>query len=123
MFDKMLNFTKTVSCSVIGTAQQIDTKLMHPFEKFCQNLLVKFYSVKDFSFLTHELKQRKTLAQGLLLCKHWKSQALPCALEAIIIRCLCFQIKRFDGLRHDMLINEEPFLGQVNLCVCSKLLC
>ena len=26
---------------VIGTAQQIDTKLMHPFEKFRQNLLVK----------------------------------------------------------------------------------
>ena len=25
----MLNFTKTVSCSVIGTAQQIGTKLMH----------------------------------------------------------------------------------------------
>ena len=39
----MLNFTKTVSCSVIGTAQQIDTKLMHRFEKFRENLLVKFY--------------------------------------------------------------------------------
>ena len=58
MFDKMLNFTKTVSCSVIGTAQQIDTKLMHRFEKFRKNLLVKFYSMKDFIFLTHELKQK-----------------------------------------------------------------
>ena len=66
MFDKMLNFTKTVSCMVIGTAQQIDTKLMHPSEKFCQNLLVKFYSMKDFSFLTQELKQRKTLVWCLL---------------------------------------------------------
>ena len=66
LFDKMLNFTKTVSCLVIGTAQQIDTrtKLMHPFEKFSQTLLVKFYSMKDFSFLTHE--QLKTLVWGLL---------------------------------------------------------
>ena len=62
----MLNFTKTVSCLVIGTAQQIDTKLMHPFEKFRQNLLVKFYSVKDFNFLTHELKQSKISVLGLL---------------------------------------------------------
>ena len=44
----MLNFTKTVSCSVIGTAQQIDTKLMHRFDKFRKNLLVKFYSMKDY---------------------------------------------------------------------------
>ena len=62
----MLNFT---SCSVTGTAQQIDTKLMHPFEKFRKNFLVKFYSVKDFTFLTHELKQGKTLVWGLLQCK------------------------------------------------------
>ena len=55
----MLNFTKTVSRSIIGTAQQIDTKLMHRFEKFRQNLLVKFYSVKDFISLIHELKQKK----------------------------------------------------------------
>ena len=34
--------------------QQIDTKMMHPFEKFRQNLLVKFYSMKDFNFLTQE---------------------------------------------------------------------
>ena len=65
-FDKMLNFTKTVSCLVIGTAQQIDTNLCIPFEKFPRNLLVKFYSMKDFSSLTHELKQRKTLVWGLL---------------------------------------------------------
>ena len=39
-------FTKTVSCLVIGTAQQIDTKLMRSFEKFGQNILVKFYSIK-----------------------------------------------------------------------------
>ena len=53
----MLNFTKTVSCAVIGTAQQIDTKLMHRFEKFRKNLLVKF-------FLTHELKQGNTFSLG-----------------------------------------------------------
>ena len=65
----MLNFTKTVRCSVIGTVQQIDTELMHRFEKFLKNLLVKFYSTKDFIFLTHELKQGKTLVWGLLQCK------------------------------------------------------
>ena len=65
----MLSFTKTVSCSVIGTAQQIDTKLMHRFEKFRKNLLVKSYFMKDFIFLTHELKQGKTLVWGLLQCK------------------------------------------------------
>ena len=53
----MPNFTKTVSCLVLGTAQQIDNKLMYPFEKFRQKLLVKFYSMEDFSFLTHELKE------------------------------------------------------------------
>ena len=52
----MLNFTKTVNCLVIRTAQKTDTKLVYPFEKFRQNLLVEFYSVKDFKFLTHELK-------------------------------------------------------------------
>ena len=65
----MLNFTKTVSCLVIRTTQQIDTEPMHPFEKFRQNLLVKFYSAKDFSFLTHELKQKKILVRGMLWCK------------------------------------------------------
>ena len=65
----MLNFAKTVSCSAIGTAQQIDTKLMHRFEKFHKNHLVKFYSMKDFIFLTHELKQEKILVWGLLQCK------------------------------------------------------
>ena len=48
----MLNFTKGVSRLVTITAQQIDTKLMHPFEKFRQNLLVKFYFIKDFNFMT-----------------------------------------------------------------------
>ena len=62
----MLNFTKTGSCLVIGTAQQIDTKLVHSFEKFRENLLVKFYSMIDFSFLTHEVEQRRTLVWGLL---------------------------------------------------------
>ena len=82
---------------VIGTAQQIDTKLMHRFEKFGKNLLVKFYSMKDFVFLTHELKQGKTLVWVCCSAKHWKSQTLPCALEAIIRNCLCFQIKRLLG--------------------------
>ena len=100
----MLNFTKTVSCLVTGTAQQTDTKLMHPFDKFRNNLLVKFYSMKDFNFLTHELKQRKTLVWGLLKCKTLAvsnfamcSQTLPCALKAVMRKCFCFQIKRLLG--------------------------
>ena len=53
MFDKMLDFTKTASCLVIRTAEQIDIKLVNPFEKFRQNLLVKSYSMEDLDFLTH----------------------------------------------------------------------
>ena len=57
----MLNFTKTVNCLIIRTAQQIDTKLMHLCENFRQTLLVKFYFMKNFNYLTHKLKQRKVL--------------------------------------------------------------
>ena len=52
---------KTVSCLALRTAQQIDTKLMHPCGKFRQNPLVKFHFMKDFGFL----KQRKILVWGL----------------------------------------------------------
>ena len=72
----MLNFTKTISCSVIGTAQQIDTNLMHRFEKFRKNLLVKYYSVKDFIFLTHELKQ-ENFSLGFLAVQNIRSLK-PC---------------------------------------------
>ena len=34
----------------------LDFKMMRPCEKFRQNLLVKFYFMKDFDFLIHELK-------------------------------------------------------------------
>ena len=54
----MPNFTKIVGCLVIRTAQQIDTKLMHPCEKFHQNLFVKSHFMKDFDFLIHELIQK-----------------------------------------------------------------
>ena len=33
--------------------QKVDTKLMQPSEKFHQNLLAKFYSIKDVNFLIH----------------------------------------------------------------------
>ena len=69
----MLNLTKTVSCSVIGTAQQIDTKLIHRFEKFRKNLLIKFYSMKDFIFLTHDMKQGKTLVWGSVAVQNIRS--------------------------------------------------
>ena len=62
----MLNFTKTVSCSVIGTAQQIDTELMHCFEKFRKNLLVKFYSMKDFIFSDTRAETGKNFSLGFV---------------------------------------------------------
>ena len=105
----MLNFTKTVSCSVIGTAQQIDTKLMHRFEKFRKNPLVKFYSMKDFIFLTHELKREKTLVWVCCSAKHWKSQTLPCVFEAILQKISLFSDKNCWAKIHDMSIVEEPF--------------
>ena len=67
----------TVSCLVIGTAQQINDKLMHPFEKFRQNLLVKFYSLKDFSFLTLEMKQRKNCCLGFAVVQN-NGSLKPC---------------------------------------------
>ena len=54
----MLNFTKNVSCLVIRTAQQIDTKLMHLHESLGDNVLVKSYLIKGFNFLRHDLKQK-----------------------------------------------------------------
>ena len=89
----MLNFTKTVSCSVIGTEQQIDTKLMHRFENFRKNLLVKFYSMKDY-FSDTRAETGKNFSLGFVAVQ---SQTSPCALEAIIRKCLCFQIKRLLG--------------------------
>ena len=61
----MLNFTKTVNRLVIKAAQQIDTKLMRPSEKFLENLLVRFCFMKSFGFVINELKLRKILILGL----------------------------------------------------------
>ena len=68
--------------------------------------------MKDFNFLTHELEQIKVLVWGCCSAKHGKSQTLSCALEAIIRKCLCFQVKNCWTQIHDMLIDEDP-LGQV----------
>ena len=89
----MLNFTKTVSRSITGTAQQIDIKLMHPLEKFRYNLL-EFIFMKEFNFLTHDLKHRKFESGGFCSAKHSKSQTLPRDLKATIGKCLCFPTKR-----------------------------
>ena len=61
----MLTFTKTVSRLLIRTAQQIDIKLMHPSEKFRQNLFVNIYFIKDFDFLIHKSKHTKILVWSL----------------------------------------------------------
>ena len=120
----MLNFTKTVSCSVIGTAQQIDTKLMHRFEKFRKNLLVTFYSMEAFIFLTHELKQGKSSVWGFLQCKslksHQKSQTLPCAYQVILRKFSLFSDKKIAGLRYMTCQSLKNHLGQVNLCFSSN---
>ena len=92
----MLNFAKTVSCLVISTAQQIDSKLMHPFEKLRQNLLVKFHSMKDFNFLTHKLKW-KNFSLRFVVVQNIASLR-PCHVllkqpsENVFV--FCFQIKR-----------------------------
>ena len=106
----MLDFTKTVRYLVIRTAQQIDTKLMHPFEKFRQNLLVKFYFMKDFNFPDTRAETEKSFSLGLVVVKNFGSLK-PChvhALEAAIRKYLCFLIKRlFDSdIRH--VIDEDP---------------
>ena len=113
MLDKFLTFTKTVSCLVIRTAQKIDTKLMHPFEKFLQNLFVKVYSMKDFNFLTHELKQIKFYS-GFLVVQNIGSLK-PChvLLKQSSENVFVSRQKDYWAQIHDMLINEEP-LGQVN---------
>ena len=58
-----------MSCSVIRTARQIDTKLMHPCETFCENLLVKVYFLHDLNFLTHGLKQ-KSFSLGFVVMRN-----------------------------------------------------
>ena len=68
--------------------------------------------MKNFSFLTHELKQKKRQSGVCCSAKHWKSQTLPCALEAIIRKCLCLQIK-IAGLRYMTCSSMKHPLGQV----------
>ena len=47
----------------------------------------------------------------------------PChALEAVIRKCLCFQIKDCSAQIHDMLINEEPF-GDKLICAFIQSYC
>ena len=72
----MLCFAKAVRCLAFRTAQQIGTKLMHPCEKFRQNLLVKFHFMKDFDFLIHALKQ-KNFSLGFILVQNIRSLK-PC---------------------------------------------
>ena len=112
----MLNFTKAVSCSVIGTAQQIDTKLMHRFGKFRKKLLVKLYSMKNFIFLTYELKQRKTLVWGLLQCKTLEvSNPAMCSLSNHHKMSL-FSNRKIAGPRYMTCQSLKNPLGQANLC-------
>ena len=66
----MLNSTKTVSCLVMRTAQQIDTKMVHSFEKFRQNLLVKFYSMKDFKFSDTRAENVKNFSIGFVVMQN-----------------------------------------------------
>ena len=84
----MLNFTKTVSCLALRTAYQIDTKLMHPCEKFRQNLLVRFHFMKDFDFDTRaeieknfslgfvSVQNIRSLKPCHVLLKHQKKMSL-----------------------------------------------
>ena len=123
----MLNFTKTVSWSVIGTAQQIDTKLMHRFEKFRKNLLVKFYSMKDFIYLTQELKQGKTLVWGLLQCKTLEVSNLAMCSRSNHQKMSSFSDKKIAGLRY-MTCQSLKNLWDKLICAffqsyCGKFVC
>ena len=109
----MLNFTNTVSSLVLGTARQTDTKLVHPFEKFSQNLLVKFYSIKNFKFLTHELKQRKTLVWGLLKCKTLEVSNFAMYSSSNHQKMSLLSDKKMAGLRHMTCSSVKNPLGQV----------
>ena len=92
LFEKMLNITKTASCFVIRTTQQIDSKPMHTSEKLRQNLLVTLYFIKDFSFLIHVLNEaEENFSLGFLVVESIVSLK-PCHVpfEAASRRCLCF---------------------------------
>ena len=88
----MLNTTKSVSFHVIRTAQQIDSKLMHSSERFCPNLLAKFYFISDNKFSDTRTETKKKFGLGFSSsAKHGKSQTLLCLppLQAIL-RCVSF---------------------------------
>ena len=95
---------------------------MHRFEKFRKNLLVKFYSMKDFIFLTDELKQGKTLVWGLLQCKTLEVSNFALCSSSNHQKMSLFSDKRIAGLRHMTCQSLKNPLGQVNLYFFSKLL-
>ena len=106
----MLNFTKTVSCSVIGTAPQIDTKLMHHFERFRKNLLVKFYSMKDFIFTDTRDETGKNFSLGLVAGENIGSlKFCHVLLTQSSENVFVFRYKDCWAKIHDMSIVEEPF--------------
>ena len=61
---------------VIGTAQQINIKLVHPFEKFRQNLLVKFYSTEGFQFSDTQARTEKNFSLGFVVVQNIESLKL-----------------------------------------------
>ena len=118
----MLNFTKTVSSSVIGTAQQIDTKLIHRFEKFRKNLSVKFYSMKDFIFSDTQVETGKNFSLEFVAVQSIESLK-PCHQKMYL-----FSDKKIAGLRCMTCQSLKNPLGQVNLCFffqsyCVKFVC
>ena len=119
---KCLISQKMLSCSVIRTGQQIDTTLMHHFEKFSKNLLVKFYSMKDFIFLTHKLKLGKTLVWDFLQCKTLEVSNPAMCSWSNHQKMSLFSDKKIAGLRYMTCQSLKNPLEQVNLCFLSKLL-
>ena len=73
----MLNFTKTVRCSINRTAQQIDTKLTHPFENFRQNLLVNSYFMNDSNISGTPAETEKKFRLGFVMLQNIES-IKPC---------------------------------------------
>ena len=84
------------------------------------NLLANFFSMKDFIFLTHELKQGKTLVWGLLQCKTLEVLNIAMCSWNYHQKMSLFSDKKIAGPRYMTCQSLKNPLEQVNLCFYSN---
>ena len=83
---------------------------MHPFEKFRQNLLVKFYSMKEFKFFDTRAETEKNFSVGFVVTQNTESLKLyHVLLKHSRENVFVFRQKGCWSQIHNMLINEEHF--------------